>query len=48
MSDASNAKSLVTSVPNVNHVRNVDIAVKIIFLGTAPIKIREAIVRTVV
>ena len=30
LSDASNARSLVTSMPNVNQVRNVDTAVKII------------------
>ena len=48
LSDASNARSLVTSVPNVHQVRNVDTAVKIIYLGTAPIKIRKANVRTVI
>ena len=48
LSDASNARSLVTSVPNVNQVRNVDTAVKIIHLGTAPIKISKANVRTVI
>ena len=31
LSDASNARSLVTSVPNVNQLRNVDTAVKIIY-----------------
>ena len=45
LSDASNARSLVTSGPNVNEVRNVDTAVKIIYLGTAPIKTRKANVR---
>ena len=38
LSDASNARSFVTSVPNVNQVRNVDTAVKIIYLRTAPKK----------
>ena len=48
LSDASNARTLVTSVPKVNQLRNVDTAVKIIFLGTAPTKIRKANVRTVI
>ena len=48
LSDASNARNSVTSVPNVNHPRNVDTAVKIIYLGTAPAKIRKANVRTVI
>ena len=48
LSDASNARSLVTSVPNVNRVRNVDTAVKIIHLVTAPKKIRKANVQTVI
>ena len=42
LSDASNARSLVTSVPNVNQLRNVYTAVKIIFLRTAPNKIQES------
>ena len=48
LADASNARSLITSVPNDNQLRNVDTAVKIIYLGTAPTKIRNANVRTVI
>ena len=48
LSDASNASSLVTSVPNVNQVRSVDTAVKVIYFGTAQVKIRKANVRTVI
>ena len=48
LSDASNARNLVTSTPNVNQLRNVDSAVKIIYLGTAPTKIRKANMRTVI
>ena len=48
LSDGSNARSLVTRVPNVNQLRNVDLAVKVNFLGTAPTKIRKANGRAVI